>query len=263
MIFHEYLIKPRRPFGPGENATADQRKLPAHFPLPPANSRGATADISQTRQCLEHRPHFEFVPEGRRWHPYGLLRHRATFKSQRDFGPQPKVGAPAPTLGHHPTIFINPNGVAAIGRRPRLPAPTVRFNRSPGQRPGTCHPSNPSPEMGDSNHVTLRRAALHSPPQPHETPPQPNRAHRLVAGWRCVLAINEHEERIKEPLGQSMSHLQCEDIWMNRSTSSGMRFHFSKFSHSGDARLLTHWIRHKNIKRFKTASPRQELASSD
>ena len=37
----------------------------------------------------------------------------AAFKSQRDFVSQPKVGAPAPTLGHHPTNLINPNGVAA------------------------------------------------------------------------------------------------------------------------------------------------------
>ena len=33
---------------------------------------------------------------------------RAAFKSQRDFVSQPKVGAPAPTLGHHPTNLINP-----------------------------------------------------------------------------------------------------------------------------------------------------------
>jgi len=146
MIFHEYLIKPRRPFGPGENATADQRKLPAHFPLPPANSRRATADISQTRQCLEHRPHFEFVPEGRRWHPYGLLRHRATFKSQRDFGPQPKVGAPAPTLGHHPPIFINPNGVAAMRYAfawPRLHHLTPP-KTPPNSRPTLAPPSSTS-----------------------------------------------------------------------------------------------------------------------
>jgi len=38
----------------------------------------------------------------------------AAFKSQRDFVSRPKVGAPAPTLGHHPPTLINPNGVAAM-----------------------------------------------------------------------------------------------------------------------------------------------------
>ena len=41
----------------------------------------------------------------------------AALKSQRDFVSQPKVGAPAPTLGHHPTIFINPNGIVANALR--------------------------------------------------------------------------------------------------------------------------------------------------
>jgi len=42
---------------------------------------------------------------------------RAAFKSQRDYVSQPKVGAPAPTMGHHPTIFINPNGGMANALR--------------------------------------------------------------------------------------------------------------------------------------------------
>ena len=52
---------------------------------------------------------------------------RAAFKSQRDFVSQPKVGAPAPTLGHHPTNLINPNGVAARSDAPfSHPSPAIK-----------------------------------------------------------------------------------------------------------------------------------------
>ena len=81
---------------------------------------------------MEYPPHFEFVPEGRRQHPPGLLRRRA-------LPPNPNgILAHSPRLAPqrlpwviNPTIFINPNGVAAIGRR------------SPSCRPVSPDPASP------------------------------------------------------------------------------------------------------------------------
>jgi len=68
----------------------------------------AASELLSRAAVGNHRPNWTPVPTRPPAAP------RAAFKSQRDFVSQPKVGAPAPTLGQHPTIIINPNGVAAM-----------------------------------------------------------------------------------------------------------------------------------------------------
>jgi hypothetical protein len=49
-------------------------------------------------------------------------------------------------ISHMGPDFLFVDATAA----PALPAPTVRFNRSPGQRPGNGPHKSPSPERGES-----------------------------------------------------------------------------------------------------------------
>jgi len=72
----------------------------------------AASELLSRAAVGNHRPNWPPVPTRPPAAP------RAAFKSQRDFVSQPKFGAPAPTLGHHPTNLINPNGVAATGDAP-------------------------------------------------------------------------------------------------------------------------------------------------
>ena len=64
----------------------------------------AASELLSRAAVGNHRPNWTPVPTRPPAAP------RAAFKSQRDFVSQPTVGAPAPTLGHHPTNLINPNG---------------------------------------------------------------------------------------------------------------------------------------------------------
>jgi len=131
-----------------------------------------------------HRPNWPPVPTRPPAAP------RAAFKSQRDFVSQPTVGAPAPTLGHHPTNLINPNGVAANAAATQV-CQRQRRASAPAQANGlgiVTHKS-PSPEGGESNHVPIPRAALRSPPPRHMTlPPLPHR-HWRQTNFPCPMQI--------------------------------------------------------------------------
>jgi hypothetical protein len=105
------------------------------------------------------------------------------------FWPTAQGWRPSAYLGSSiPRSLSTPTGLWPMPPPPLLPGPTARLNASPGQRPGTGHPSNPSPEKGESNHATFRRTALRSSPPPHETPPQPHRGRRKT-GCPCLMPI--------------------------------------------------------------------------
>ena len=84
-----------------QSALVNAKSALQRLPGPAASELWSPAAVGN------HRPNWPPVPTRPPAAP------PAAFKSQRDFVSQPKVGAPAPTLGHHPTNLINPNGVAA------------------------------------------------------------------------------------------------------------------------------------------------------
>ena len=104
---------------PNRIATGDKRISPCPMPIVAERPR----ILTRHGRVWNNAPYFKFVLEGRRGNhkdedhrtiDQRLRRRALPLKSQRDFGPKPKVGAPAPTLGHHPTNVIKPNAVAAM-----------------------------------------------------------------------------------------------------------------------------------------------------
>ena len=85
-----------------QSALVNAKSALQRLPGPAASELWSPAAVGN------HRPNWPPVPTRPPAAP------PAAFKSQRDFVSQPKFGAPAPTLGHHPTNLINPNGVAAM-----------------------------------------------------------------------------------------------------------------------------------------------------
>ena len=168
MIFHEYLIKPRRPFGPGENATADQRQLSAYFPHGP----GLSICRCHRRPAPRQR-HHRFA-SGREHPPVGCAparRHLSREKTGRPC-PLPIVAERPRKLARHASVWNIPpisnssrrddggTHPASSAAAPCLQIPTGFWPTAQGWRP--------SAYLGSSSNDLYQpqRGCGHRPPPP-------------------------------------------------------------------------------------------------